>query len=173
MLLRAPPAGKSKGKEKMAPDQNLNEQILSVTELTKCHKVKERNLENSVMIDQDYKEAINKAFVIDETFEYAQNNASSLTTTKADISKISFSVGEKESQVIAQKGEPTNSKEQGYKIIMTNLAFIRLLMMSGLAAFSAYSMLFILPPLAMEWGASDVTASLTVTVGGATELVTR
>ena len=60
-----------------------------------------------------------------------------------------------------------------YQIILTNLAFIRLFFMMMLASFAVFSILYLMPPLAQERGASDVTASLTVTVCGATEAVSR
>ena len=60
-----------------------------------------------------------------------------------------------------------------YQIILTNLAFIRLFFMMMLASFSVFSILYLMPPLAQERGASDVTASLTVTVSGAAEAVSR
>ena len=60
-----------------------------------------------------------------------------------------------------------------YQIILTNIAFIRLFVMMMLASFAVFSILYLMPPLAQERGASDVTASLTVTVCGATEAVSR
>ena len=60
-----------------------------------------------------------------------------------------------------------------YQIILTNLAFIRLFFMMMLASFAVFSILYLMPPLAQERGASDVTASLTVTVSGAAEAVSR
>ena len=60
-----------------------------------------------------------------------------------------------------------------YQVIFTNVAFIRLFIMMMLASFAVFSILYLMPPLAKEWGASEVTASLTVTVSGATEVISR
>ena len=60
-----------------------------------------------------------------------------------------------------------------YQIILTNVAFIRLFVMMILASFAVFSILYVMPPLATEWGASEVTASLTVTVSGGSELISR
>ena len=77
------------------------------------------------------------------------------------ISQISPIVENKESQNNTTRRNRTvsTSESQGYREIFTNLAFIRLLLMIGLASFSAFPLLFIMPSLALEWGASDVTAS--------------
>ena len=57
-----------------------------------------------------------------------------------------------------------------YQIILTNFAFIRLFVMMMLALPSqCLGTLYLMPPLARERGASEVTASLTVTISGATE----
>ncbi len=66
-----------------------------------------------------------------------------------------------------------SQRPPGCAALLRRGAFLRLLLMAGLGAFAAFSTLFLLPPLALERGASDLTASLTVTVSGATELVTR
>ena len=55
-----------------------------------------------------------------------------------------------------------------YQTIFTNLTFLRLFVMILLASFAVFSILYLMPPLAQERGASDVTASLTVTICGAT-----
>ena len=60
-----------------------------------------------------------------------------------------------------------------YQVILTNVAFIRLFVMMILASFAVFSILYVMPPLATEWGASEVTASLTVTVSGGSELISR
>ena len=189
MLLRPAPKYKSKRDIKEPPEQNPNETVLSVNELTTKNKDihnylsdvipedKDENYKNLQHIDDQSLGNINKAFIIDETLEspLPDEKRSKLPIHSEKISQISPAVAKKESQenTMLRKRTLSTSNEQGYKAIMTNLAFVRLLLMTGLSAFAVYPLLFLLPSLALEWGASDVTASLTVTVSGATELFSR
>ena len=188
MLLRPAPKYKSKCRIKEPPEQNPNETVHSVSELSKnkdgqsyfsdvISGDKDENNKNLQHNDEQSSGIINKSFIIDETLEFpvSDEKQNQPLTHSEKISQISPVVAKKEPQENATKRKRTisTSKEQGYKAILTNLAFIRLLLMTALSAFAVYPLLFLMPSLALEWGASDVTASLPVTVSGATELFSR
>ena len=188
MLLRPAPKYKSKCQIYEPPEENPNETVLSVSELSKnkdgqsyfsdvISGDKDENNKNLQHNDEQSSGIINKSFIIDETLEFpvSDEKQNQHLTHSEKISQISPVVANKEPQENATKRKRTisTSKEQGYKAILTNLAFIRLLLMTALSAFAVYPLLFLMPSLALEWGASDVTASLTVTVSGATELFSR
>ena len=190
MLLRPAPKYKSKCQIKEAPEQNPNETVLSVNELPQNKDVqnyscdvisedKDENNKNLQHVDEQFLGIINKSFIIDETLTstppVSDEKRNQHLTHSENISQISPVVAKKEPQAkdVKRKRTISTSNEQGYKAILTNLAFVRLLLMTALSAFSVYPLLFLMPSLALEWGASDVTASLTVTVSGATELFSR
>ena len=185
MLLRPAPKYKSKRQIKESPEQNSNETVLTASKLSKnkdgqsyfsvvISGDKDKNLQQN---DEQSSGIINKSFIIDETLEFpvSDEKQNQPLTHSEKISQISTVVAKKEPQenAIKRKRTISTSKEQGYKAILTNLAFIRLLLMTALSAFAVYPLLFLMPSLALEWGASDVTASLTVTISGATELFSR
>ncbi len=60
-----------------------------------------------------------------------------------------------------------------YKRLWTNLLFIRFLFMMFLSLMGAFGTIYILPALARERGADDITSAFTVTLVGATELIRR
>ena len=188
MLLRPAPKYKSRREIKEPPEQNPNETVLSVSKLPNNKDMKnylsdiipenkDENNRNLQHIDDQSSGIINSTFIIDETLEYpvSDEKRGQLLIYSEKISQISPVVAKKEPQenAIHRKRTISTSNEQGYKAIITNLAFIRLLLMTTLSAFAVYPLLFLMPSLALEWGASDVTASLTVTVSGATELLSR
>ena len=188
MLLRPAPEYMSKREIKKPPEQNPNETVLSVNEFTAKNEDVHNHLSDVIPENKNdnYKSLqlndgqslgnINKAFIIDETFETPlPDEKRSKSTQSEKISHISPVVAKKESQENAMRRKRTlsTSNEQGYKAIITNLAFVRLLLMTGLSSFAVYPLLFLLPSLALEWGANDVTASLTITVSGAVELFSR
>ena len=191
MLLRPAPSHVSEAKLRKPPEQKPCETILCAKDLIQCDEMQGKHLPNMSFFTQDnttsiqdIKEnsvgVINKAFVIDENFDTgtcSETKAASqgILTTEKTISRISCTTAKEESQEkpVCRKRSLSTCKQQGYKVIITNLSFIRLLSMTSLGTFSAYSIVFIMPSLALEWGASDLTASLTVTVSGATELMLR
>ena len=176
MLLRPPPIYKSRQKEirKNPPQQSQSETVLSVDELTMNTQIANfvsdvvpRLEPNKKHKDEQPMGVVNEAFIAHE--------ATPSVEMKEDILPISLSVNKDESleNPSERKRTVSTSDALGYKTILTNLSYIRLITMTALAGFSTYPMLFITPSLALEWGASDVSASLAITVSGATELLTR
>ena len=186
MLLRPAPKYKSKRQIKEPTEQNPNETVISASELSKKKDGQsyfsvvvsgDKDNKNLQQNDEQSSGIINKSFIIDETLEFSLSDEerNQPLTHSEKISQISPVVAKKEPQenITKRKRTISASNEQGYKAILTNLAFIRLLLMTALSAFAVYPLLFLMPSLALEWGASDVTASLTVTISGATELFSR
>ena len=57
--------------------------------------------------------------------------------------------------------------------LLTNILFLRHLLMTCLGTSAAFGILYLLPALAKEWGADEFVSSLTITVTGASEILTR
>ena len=57
--------------------------------------------------------------------------------------------------------------------MLTNILFLRHLLMTCLGTAAAFGILYLLPALAKEWGADEFVSSLTVTITGASEILTR
>ena len=57
--------------------------------------------------------------------------------------------------------------------LFTNILFLRHLLMTCLGTAAAFGILYLLPALAKEWAADEFVSSLTITVTGASEILTR
>ena len=144
MLLRPPPTYRPKLHFTNPPEQNQTEIVMCPSNLL--------NEENQY-----------GGFEAENKHGDQDNNAENLNQVAKD-----YAIGKE-----AIKNENCSTFFQSYRDILTNVAFLRQLIMMLLASFSAYSILYLTPPLAKEWGASEVTASLTVTAAGGTELISR
>ncbi len=102
-----------------------------------------------------------------------RRSCNSVTPVPEKSDKNANICGNAQTTVYNISDSETDNQAGGYREILTTLPFLRLLLMTGLGAFSAFGIRNILPSLALEWGASDMTASLAVTTLGATEIVTR
>ena len=160
MLLRPLPTYKRKGKPSpsLSKDQEIQIEILVSPE--KLMTIE--NIDDEGALKFKGKGLDNMGFQGED--EHIENQHSREAITPLPINE------EDDTRDAAAKYEQCATS---YQVIFTNLAFLRLFVMILLSSFAVFSILYLMPPLAQERGASDVTASLTVTVCGATELVSR
>ena len=198
MLIRKPPAVKTKNIHNLCADNTVREKQENNAEITlspqKLMIENENGLvnhsSNNCTKCREFKESTNDSGRIDceaqreeifhVTLEQKLSNvevmkdgieSTSAISTTTEVS-ICFDSPMNESKLTEQNKISFNGRAE-LVAMFTNILFLRHLLMTCLGTAAAFGILYLLPVLAKEWGADEFVSSLTVTVTGASEIFTR